>query len=60
MDGNKELMVFADKLEQACIHTVESGKMTKDLAIITTLKEAEALNTEEFIKAVRHTLEASL
>ena len=60
LDGNKELMVFADKLEQACIHTVESGKMTKDLAIITTLKEAEALNTEEFIKAVRHTLEASL
>lgn len=58
LDGNKELMVFADKLEQACIHTVESGKMTKDLAIITTLKEAEALNTEEFIKAVRHTLEA--
>ena len=46
LDGNKELMVFADKLEQACIHTVESGKMTKDLAIITTLKEAEALNTE--------------
>ncbi len=30
LDGNKELMVFADKLEQACIHTVESGKMTKD------------------------------
>ncbi len=60
LDGNKELMVFADKLEQACIHTVESGKMTKDLAIITTLKEAEALNTEEFIKAVRHMLEASL
>ncbi len=60
LDGNNELMVFADKLEKACIDTVESGKMTKDLAIITTLENAQALNTEDFIKAIRETLEASL
>lgn len=60
LDGNKELMAFADKLEKACIDTVESGKMTKDLAIITTLENAQALNTEDFIKAIRETLEASL
>lgn len=60
LDGNNELMTFADKLEKACIDTVESGKMTKDLAIITTLENAQALNTEDFIKAIRETLEASL
>ena len=60
LDGNNELMAFADKLEKACIDTVESGKMTKDLAIITTLENAQALNTEDFIKAIRETLEASL
>ncbi|MBO5279281.1 MAG: NADP-dependent isocitrate dehydrogenase [Lachnospiraceae bacterium] len=60
LDGIKELMEFADKLEKACIDTVESGRMTKDLALITTLENAKALNTEDFIKAVREMLEASL
>ena len=60
LDGLPELSAFADKLEKACIDTVESGKMTKDLALITTLDNAVALNTEGFIKAVRETLEASL
>lgn len=60
LDGNVELMKFADKLEKACIDTVESGKMTKDLALITTMENAQALNTEDFIGAVRATLEASL
>ena len=60
LDNLPELSAFADKLEKACIDTVESGKMTKDLALITTLDNAVALNTEGFIKAVRETLEASL
>ncbi len=60
LDGLPELSAFADKLEQACIATVESGKMTKDLALITTLEHATPLNTQDFIRAVRETLEASL
>ena len=60
LDQLPELSAFADKLEKACIDTVESGKMTKDLALITTLKDVTPLNTEGFIKAVRETLEASL
>ena len=57
LDGNKELMEFADKLEKACIDTIESGKMTKDLALITTLDNVTVLNSENFIKAIRETLE---
>lgn len=60
LDQLPELSAFADKLEKACIDTVESGKMTKDLALITTLNDVTPLNTEGFIKAVRETLEASL
>ena len=60
LDGNTALMDFSDKLEAACIATVEAGKMTKDLALITTLKEVTPLNTEAFIKAVRATLEEML
>ena len=57
LDGNKELMEFADNLEKATIETIESGKMTKDLALITSLKNPEVLNSQEFIKAIRSTLE---
>ena len=60
LDGLSELSAFADKLEKACIDTVESGKMTKDLALITTLDNVTPLNTQGFIQAVRETLEASL
>ncbi len=60
LDQLPELSAFADKLEKACIDTVESGKMTKDLALITTLEDVTPLNTEDFIRAVRETLEASL
>lgn len=59
-DENKELFEFADKLEAACISTIESGKMTKDLALITTLKNPVVLNSEQFIKEIRNVLEASL
>ena len=57
LDDNKELMDFADKLEKACISTIESGKMTKDLALITTIENPEVLNSFEFIKAIRTKLE---
>jgi len=57
LDGNKELMEFADKLEKACIKTIEDGKMTKDLALITTIENPIVLNSENFIKAIRETLE---
>ena len=52
LDGNKELMDFADKLEKATIDTIEAGEMTKDLALITTLENPTVLNSEEFIKAI--------
>ena len=57
LDGNKELMEFADKLEKATISTIESGKMTKDLALITSLKDVTVLNSEQFINEIRATLE---
>ncbi|MFR2719435.1 MAG: NADP-dependent isocitrate dehydrogenase [Ruminococcus sp.] len=58
LDGNKELVEFADKLEKATILTIESGKMTKDLAAITNLKKVKVLNSQEFIHEIRTTLEA--
>ena len=56
LDGNKELMAFADKLEKATLDTIESGTMTKDLALITTLENVNAVNSEEFIKAIAERL----
>ena len=52
LDGNSELMDFADRLEKATIDTIESGEMTKDLALITTLENPVVLNSEDFIKAI--------
>ena len=60
LDQIPELVSFADKLEQATLATIESGKMTKDLALITTLEDPTVLNSEEFIKAVRTNLEERL
>ncbi len=56
LDGNKELMEFADRLEKATIDTIESGNMTKDLALITTMEHPTVLNSEEFIKAIAERL----
>ncbi len=58
LDGISELMEFADKLEKATLKTIEDGKMTKDLALITSLKDVTVLNSENFIKEIRKTLEA--
>ena len=56
LDGNKELMDFADRLEEATIRTIEEGKMTKDLALITTMEDPTVLNSEGFIKAIAENL----
>ena len=56
LDQNQELMDFADKLEKATIDTIEEGKMTKDLALITTLPNPTVLNSEDFIKAIAEKL----
>lgn len=58
LDDNKDLMSFADKLEKATIQTIEEGKMTKDLALITSMKDVTVLNSENFIKEIRKTFDA--
>ena len=60
LDNIPELSAFADKLEAACLKTIESGKMTKDLALITTIENPTVLNSEGFIKAIREELEKNL
>ena len=58
LDNIKELQEFADKLEKATLKTIEDGKMTKDLALITSLENVTVLNSQDFIKAIRETMEA--
>ena len=58
LDATPELVEFADRLERATIQTIESGKMTGDLARITSLQDVTTLGTREFILAVRETLDA--
>ena len=60
LDGNNELMAFADKLEKASLDVIESGRMTKDLVGLWEGSEAVALTTEEFIKAIRAELEKAM
>ncbi|CAN1748904.1 Isocitrate dehydrogenase [NADP] [Linum perenne] len=63
LDGNARLSDFTKKLEAACVGTVESGKMTKDLALLIhgpKVTRAQYLNTEEFIDAVADQLKARL
>ena len=60
LDGLSELVRFADLLEKASVQTIESGRMTKDLALITTLSDVTVLDSEDFIKAVRSELEKML
>ena len=57
LDGNQKLEEFADKLEKATLSTIESGKMTKDLALITTIENPTVLNSRDFILAIRESLE---
>ena len=60
LDNIPDLITFADKLEKATLGTIESGKMTKDLALITTIENPTVLNSENFIKEIRKNLESSL
>ncbi|GAB2795249.1 NADP-dependent isocitrate dehydrogenase [Rhabdobacter roseus] len=64
LDQNQELIHFADTLEKVCIDTVESGKMTKDLAIIVHGNDVKHgdhyLYTEEFLEAINENLQAAL
>ena len=60
LDNNADLVKFADALEKACVCTIEDGKMTKDLALITSIENPTVLSSEGFIKAIRETLERLL
>ena len=63
LDGLPDLVTFADKLEAACIKTLDDGIMTKDLVglVIPEAKDSvKAVNSREFIAAIRERLEASL
>src|SRR5690606_15389514 len=63
LDDNQELINFAETLEQVCIETVESGQMTKDLAVCihgNDVKPEHYLNTEEFLEALDTNLKARL
>ena len=63
LDGNQALIDFCLKLEQVCIETVESGKMTKDLAMLVKpegLTDADYLSTEDFLQALKVNLDKKL
>jgi isocitrate dehydrogenase len=63
LDGNQELIDFCNALEQVCIDTVESGKMTKDLAMLVKpegLTDADYLTTEAFLEAIKTNLDSKL
>ena len=63
LDDNQELIDFCNKLEDVCVETVESGKMTKDLAILIKgngMTSADYLTTQQFLSALKENLEAKL
>ena len=60
LDGTEELVNFADKLEKATLSVIESGKMTKDLALITSIEDPVVLNSRDFILAIREELDKLL
>ena len=59
MDGTPEVTAFAQTLERVCVETVESGKMTKDLALLIG-KDQPYLTTQEFLAAIDENLQAAL
>ncbi|MFZ9221893.1 MAG: NADP-dependent isocitrate dehydrogenase [Candidatus Nanopelagicaceae bacterium] len=59
LDNNPTLANFAESLEKVCIETVESGKMTKDLALLIS-SDAPWLNTQEFLDAINTNLKAKM
>ena len=59
LDGTPEVTKFAETLERVCIETVESGKMTKDLALLIS-REQSYLTTEEFLAAINENLQKAM
>ena len=59
LDGTPEVTKFAETLERVCIETVESGKMTKDLALLIS-KEQTYLTTEDFLAAINENLQKAM
>ena len=62
-DGNQELIDFTLKLEKACIDTVESGKMTKDLALCVhgnNIPQGSYLSTSAYLEAVEKELKSKI
>ena len=59
LDGNDELVDFAQKMEDVCVQTVEDGKMTKDLALLIG-KDAPYLNTQDFLDAIDEGLQKAM
>lgn len=53
LDSLEELVAFADALESATIETIESGTMTKDLALVTTMTDTNIVNSLDFILAIK-------
>lgn len=63
LDSNQDLIRFAETLEKVCVQTVESGKMTKDLAVCihgNKVTDKDYLHTEDFLKAIAQNLEKAL
>ena len=59
LDNTPKVAEFAKTLERVCIETVESGKMTKDLALLIS-KDAPWLNTQEFLAAIDDNLRKAM
>jgi isocitrate dehydrogenase len=59
MDDTPEVIEFAEKLERVCVETVESGRMTKDLALLVG-DDQDFLTTEEFLGAIDENLERAI
>ncbi len=60
LDSTPELCEFADKIEKACIDTIERGTLTKDLALLWEGETPNVVNSKDFILAIRENLEKSL
>lgn len=57
LDGLQDLVEFANQLEAASLQTIEAGIMTKDLALISDLPDKKTVNTEQFLKEIKRTLD---
>ena len=63
LDGNNALINFCQKLEEVCVETVESGEMTKDLAMLVhgdNINQGDYLNTQDFLAAIKRNLDKKL